>query len=104
MVQISYLAIEMINNSLKDYHLELIDGHAGCGNPALSIWEGVLVKEIFDSGKKVAGIVGLSCYDLAEKVGLITAELLWSMPTSAVLSFWGMPYCTLIPLESRLPC
>eukprot|EP00731_Ephydatia_muelleri_P011996 Em0006g890a len=77
LIPAGYLAIEMINNRsdiLEDYHLELIDGHAGCGNPALSIWEGLLVKEIFDSGKKVAGIVGLSCYDLAEKVGLITAK------------------------------
>ena len=100
LIPAGYLAIEMINNRsdiLKDYHLELIDGHAGCGNPALSIWEGVLVKEIFDSGKKVAGIVGLSCYDLAEKVGSITAIEGIALANAHISSSFILGNATLYP-------
>ena len=72
-----YLALEMINNRsdiLGDYHLELIDGQAGCGAAVLELSEGVLVKEVFYSGKKIIGIVGPRCYDSAERVGLVTAK------------------------------
>ena len=72
-----YLALEMINNRsdiLEDYHLELIDGHAGCGDAVLTLSENVLIKEMFYSGKSIVGIVGPRCYDSAERVGLITAK------------------------------
>ena len=77
LIPAGYLAIEMINNRsdiLGSYNLELIDGHAGCGDTALSLLESALVKGIFYSGKKVVGIVGLNCDTSAERVGLITVK------------------------------
>ena len=73
----SYLALEMINTRsdiLGGYHLELIDGQAGCGAAVLELLERVLVKEIFYSEKNIVGLVGPRCYDSAERVGLVTAK------------------------------
>ena len=72
-----YLALEAINKRsdiLGDYHLELIDGQAGCGAAVLELSERVLVKEIFYSEKNIVGLVGPWCYDSAERVGLVTAK------------------------------
>ncbi|KAL5493588.1 hypothetical protein EMCRGX_G014792 [Ephydatia muelleri] len=77
MIPAGYLALEIINNRsdiLEDYHLELIDGQAGCGAAVLELSERVLVKEVFYSEKNIVGLVGPRCYDSAERVGLVTAK------------------------------
>eukprot|EP00731_Ephydatia_muelleri_P036515 Em0269g3a len=72
-----YLAVEMINNSsdiLKDYYIELIEGHDGCGSAKDTPVENLLVQNIFYSGKNIVGIAGPRCYTSAEVAGLITAK------------------------------
>ena len=72
-----YLAVEMINNSsdiLKDYCIELVEGHDGCGSAKDTPVENLLVQNIFYSGKNIVGIAGPRCYTSAEVAGLITAK------------------------------
>ena len=76
-VPAGYLAAEMINNRsdiLKDYYLELIEGHDGCGNIKSTPVENLLVQNIFYSGKNIVGIAGPRCYTSAAVAGLITAK------------------------------
>ena len=72
-----YLAVEMINNRsdiLKDYKLELLEGHDGCGSTTDTPVENLLVQNIFDSGKNIVGVAGPRCYTSAAVAGLITAK------------------------------
>ena len=68
----------MINNrtdTLKGYHLKLIEGHDGCGSTKATSVENLLLKKnIFYADKNVVGITGPRCYASAEAVGLITAK------------------------------
>ena len=76
-VPAGYLAVEMINNRsniLKDYNLELIEGHDGCGNKRSTPVENLLLQNIFYSGKNIVGIAGPRCYTSAAVAGLITAK------------------------------
>ena len=76
-VPAAYLAVEMINNRsdiLQDYHLELVEGHDGCGSAKNTPAEILLVKNIFYAGKNVVGFIGPRCYASAEVAGLITAK------------------------------
>ena len=72
-----YLAVEMINNRsdiLKEYYLELLEGHDGCGSTKNTPVQNMLVQNIFYSGKNVVGIAGPRCFASAEIAGLITAK------------------------------
>ena len=76
-VPAGYLAVEMINNRsdiLKDYYLELLEGHDGCGSTTEPPVEHLLVQNMFYSGKNIVGIAGPRCYMSAAVAGLITAK------------------------------
>ena len=76
-VPAEYLALEMINNRsdiLKDYYLELLEGHDGCGGTKNTPVQNLLVQNIFYSGKNIVGIAGPRCFASAEVSGLITAK------------------------------
>ena len=56
------LAIQLINNRsdiLKGYDLDVIEGVSSCGNELTALSS--LVPEVFNSGKRIAGIVGPVC-------------------------------------------
>ena len=60
------IAAEIINSRsdiLKGYDLELIQGASGCSKEQDSLLS--FVKEVFDSGKQIAGIIGPFCSDSA---------------------------------------
>ena len=76
-VPAGYLGVEMINNRsdiLKDYKLELLDGHHGCGSTIDTPVENLLVQNIFYSEKNIVGVAGPRCYISAAVAGLITAK------------------------------